>query len=128
MESTDTPGSKASNSTDQLIIQSLAKLDAIALGIALGILSGLLVFIATVFLIIKGGDQIGPNLALLGQYFIGYEVTVPGSFIGLLYGMLFGFLGGWLIAKLRNVFVSAYVTVFRLKRNMSAVNDFLDNP
>jgi len=61
---------------------------------------------------VKGGDIVGPNLALLAQYFPGYTVTATGSLIGFLYGFIAGFAGGWIMAFLRNasvfvVFVAA---------------------
>ncbi len=118
----------ASSASDELLIQALAKLDKAALGIAVGLLFGFSVFAATVILVIKGGDQVGPNLGLLSQYFIGYSVSLQGSVIGLIYGFTSGFIIGWLVAFLRNLFVSVYLYAARLKAGMSSVNDFLDNP
>jgi hypothetical protein len=114
--------------TDKLIVQSLAKLDGLALGVALGSVFGLVIFVATNLLIIKGGDVIGPNLILLNQYFIGYEVSFAGSLIGLIYGFATGFILGWLIAFLRNFIVNVYLHIQKLKGSMSAVNDYIDNP
>lgn len=114
--------------TEKLIVQSLAKLDGLALGISLGTLFGLAIFFATNILIIKGGDLVGPNLVLLNQYFIGYEITFAGSLIGMLYGFVSGFILGWLIAFLRNFVVAVYLHIVRLKSSMSAVNDYIDNP
>lgn len=113
---------------DELIVRSLAKLDSVALGISIGTLLGLIIFLATNILIFKGGDQIGPNLSLLNQYFIGYAVTFSGSFIGLLYGFIAGFIFGWLIAFLRNFSVAIYLNLFKIKGRISAVNDFIDHP
>src|SRR5687767_3037084 len=96
------------SAADKVIFEAFAKLDRTALGLAVGTLSGLLVFLATIILIIKGGSVIGPNLVLLGQFFFGYTVTVPGAFIGLIYGFVVGFVVGWLIALLRNSLVVAY--------------------
>ncbi len=107
--------------TNALIIQSLAKLNAFALGISVGTLFGLVNFLATIFLIIKGGETVGPNLALLSQYFIGYEVTPIGSLIGLFYGFVSGFVLGWLIAVLRNFVVAIYLHILKLRGNVSAV-------
>ena len=114
--------------TEEIIIQSLAKLDGKALGIAIGLLFGLVVFAATNFLILKGGDDPGPRLALLGQFFIGYEVSFTGSLIGMVYGIISGFIIGWLIAMIRNLVVTIYMHIIRLKGSMSAVNDYIDNP
>jgi hypothetical protein len=116
------------DTAEKLIVQSLAKLDGLALGISLGTLFGLLIFFATNILIIKGGDVIGPNLILLNQYFIGYEITFTGSLIGLAYGFVSGFILGWLIAFLRNFVVAVYLHILRVKSSMSAVNDYIDNP
>ena len=76
-----TPNKQNSDATEELIVQSLAKLDGKALGISIGLLFGLIIFLATNFLLYKGGDVIGPNLALLGQFFIGYEVSFTGSLV-----------------------------------------------
>lgn len=114
--------------SDQLIVQSLAKLDGIALGVALGILFGMIIFLATNMLIFKGGDVIGPNLSLLSQYFVGYEVTFLGSLIGLFYGVVSGLILGVLIAGLRNLAVKIYMMALKLKGSLSAVNDYIDNP
>lgn len=123
-----TDGLVTSNAADELIVKSLARLDSIALGISVGTLFALFLFLATNILIFKGGDAIGPNLALLGQYFIGYKVTFVGSLIGFLYGFVSGFILGWLIAFLRNSVVTIYLLSLKLKNSMSAVNDYIDNP
>ncbi len=114
--------------TEKLIVRSLARLDGTALGLAIGLLTGTLIFVATNALLLKGGEVIGPNLALLGQFFVGYEVSFAGSLIGMFYGMIAGFAVGWLIAFLRNSILAGYLQVLKLKGSMSAVNDFLDNP
>lgn len=117
-----------SDETDKLIVESLAKIDGLALGVSLGTLFGLGIFLATNILILKGGDVVGPNLALLSQYFVGFEVSLKGSVIGLIYGLIAGFTTGWLIAFLRNIVVTIYVHLLRLKGSVSAVNDYIDNP
>jgi hypothetical protein len=113
---------------DQLIIKAFAKLDKLALGIAIGAVTGLIVFAATVFLLIKGGDSVGQNLSLLNQYFIGYSVTWGGSLIGLLYGFIFGFILGWTAAFLKNLALTIYIRLIKLDANLSSVQDFMDNP
>lgn len=117
-----------SHRTEDLIVQSLAKIDATALGVALGSLFGLMIFLATNILVLKGGEQIGTNLGLLGNFFIGYDVTPIGSIVGLGYGFIVGFAIGWLIASVRNSAVMTYLYFLKLKAKMSAVNDYLDHP
>ncbi len=114
--------------TDELIVQSLAKLDGRALGIAIGLLTGFGIFAATNFLVLKGGEVIGTNLGLLSQFFIGYDVDFRGSLIGLVYGMIVGFVIGWLIAAIRNFVFTIYIHLFKLRGSISAVNDYIDNP
>ncbi|HKC62366.1 MAG TPA: hypothetical protein VKB86_01955 [Pyrinomonadaceae bacterium] len=115
-------------STDQLIVQAFARLDRTALGISIGTLFGLAVFIMTNFLILKGGEHVGQNLQLLSQYFIGYKVTFVGSLIGFIYGFVFGFILGWSTAFLRNLFISIYIHIVKLRANWSSVQDFIDQP
>jgi hypothetical protein len=111
---------------DAAIIQAFAKLDRAALGLALGVLSGLTVFLATIFLIIKGGEPLGPNLALLGQFFVGYSVTTAGAFVGLAYGFASGFILGWLIAFLRNSILDLYLLVVKARSGLASSLDSLD--
>ncbi|HLE62412.1 MAG TPA: hypothetical protein VI750_04690 [Pyrinomonadaceae bacterium] len=117
--------SKTSRS-DKIIIEAFAKLDKTALGLAVGTLCGLAVFTATVFLLLKGGDVVGPNLALLGQFFVGYTVTVKGAFIGLVYGFVGGFILGWLIGFFRNSLLSAYILALKTRANLTSSLDSID--
>ena len=73
-------------------------LNARALGLVVGLLSGIVIFVATNWLVIKGGDPVGPHLALLSQYFIGYRVSFVGSLIGFAYASVLGGLGGLLVS------------------------------
>jgi hypothetical protein len=75
-----------------------------AMAIVFGVLVGLGLFLATAWLLIRGGPQIGPTLSLLGNYFPGYSVTWPGSVIGFGYGVLLGSAVGWSLARLYNYF------------------------
>ena len=118
----------APSSSDELLVQAFAKLDRTDLGVALGALVGLTVFAVTNFLILKGGEHIGQNLLLLSQFFIGYSVTFLGSLVGLVYGFVTGFVLGWSVAFLRNLLISIYLHIVRLKANMSSVQEFIDQP
>jgi hypothetical protein len=111
---------------DKAIIEAFAKLDRTALGLAVGTLCGISVFLATLFLVLKGGEVIGPNLALLGQFFFGYTVTITGAFIGLAYGFIGGFVVGWLIGLLRNSLVSAYLLTLKTRAHLTSSLDSID--
>jgi hypothetical protein len=90
------------------LAQVFLKLDRVAFGLSLGALSGLALFLATLILVLKGGDVIGPQLGLLSHYFPGYSVTAHGSLVGLFYGFITGFSGGWGFAFFRNATVFLY--------------------
>lgn len=72
---------------------------------------GLAIFIATNWLVIKGGLTpngeyvVVPHLQLLSQFFIGYRVSFLGSIIGFAYGFAVGPLGGALIGWIYNKIV-----------------------
>jgi protoporphyrinogen oxidase len=90
------------------------RVDRVALGLSVGALGGLGLFVATLALVLAGGPVVGPTLGLLGQYFPGYSVTGLGSWVGLFYGFVGGFVGGWLFAVLRNMVMFVYlVAVYR---------------
>src|ERR1051325_7263198 len=90
------------NAIERLVLIELLRLNGVILGLILGLLFGGGIFIATVFLVLKGGDVVGPHLSLLGQFFIGYQVTWGGSIVGFLYGLLSGFVIGYIVATLYN--------------------------
>lgn len=81
---------------------ALARLNARAWGIALGLLGGGGLFLATMILLIKGGQNVGQHLSLLRAYFPGYSVTIPGSFIGFIYGFVVGYALGRIIGSVYN--------------------------
>ena len=88
---------------DEALVGEIIRLSGIILGLVLGVMTGLFVFVATNWLVLKEGEQVGPHLALLGQFFLGYSVSFPGSLIGLAYGTALGFVAGWSIGWLYNL-------------------------
>ena len=90
---------------EALIESAFAQYDARALGTAIGIVCGVGLFLATSILLIKGGTNIGQNLAVFANFFIGYKVTWMGAIIGLVQASVGGFIFGYVLAKLINVAV-----------------------
>jgi hypothetical protein len=92
---------------NEKLLGGILLLNAKALGLVLGLIFGLVIFIATNWLVIKGGQTVGPHLRLLSQYFIGYRVTFWGSLIGFGYGFvlgtLCGSLFGWIYNKIAGI-------------------------
>lgn len=95
-------GTDEERELEEVVLTRLMRLNATVFGIVFGLVIGLVIFFATIWLVLKGGSVVGPNLSLLGNFFIGYRVTFFGSIIGFLYGFLVGFLIGFLIASLYN--------------------------
>ncbi len=81
---------------------ALLKLNARAWGIAVGLLFGLGLFIATIVLIAEGGLDVGSHLALIGKLLPGYRVTVAGAFIGFAYMFVIGYAIGRVIGTVYN--------------------------
>ena len=111
---------------DDLAVAAFARIDAVALGCAFGLIAGLVIFAATMILVLKGGDPVGPRLALLAQYLVGYTVTPLGSLVGFVYGVLLGFGAGWLLASLRNLCLTIYLHAVRVRSQLSSIHDVLD--
>ena len=106
--------------------QAFAKLDRFALGLSTGLLSGVVLFLATLVLVLKGGGVIGPNLGLLQHYFPWYNVTLPGSLVGFAYGFSTGFIVGWSFAFLRNAAVFFYMALIRRRAERLLLRNFLE--
>jgi len=87
---------------EEAVLTHLLRLDAKIQGVVTGIVAGLGLFIATNWLVLKGGRVVGPHLSLLSQFFIGYKVTFVGSLIGFAYGFVFGFIVGYSVARMYN--------------------------
>lgn len=94
------------------LFTGILRLNAKILGLILGLLMGSAIFIATNWLVIKGGHLnprgeyvVGPHLQLLSQFFIGYRVSFLGSIIGFFYGFALGTLGGAIIGWIYNKIV-----------------------
>lgn len=80
----------------------ILRLEALVQGLAWGLVAGFGLFLATNWLVLKGGRVVGPHLSLLRQFFIGYEVTFVGSFIGFAYAFACGFVAGYLVSIVYN--------------------------
>lgn len=98
---------------DQIIRHAVLRLNGNVLGFVLGSISALIIFAATNWLVLKGGEVVGPHLNLLGQFFIGYSVTFVGSLIGAVYSFVIGYLSGILLSWMYNAVVFLKRSVFR---------------
>ena len=112
---------------EKVLVRAFARMDSLAFAAAVGSVSGLYLFLATLWLVIRGGPVVGPNLALLSEYFAGYTVTVKGAFIALGYSFFWGFLFGWLYSYLRNLLLAYYIYRAKKKVELLTMKDFLDH-
>ena len=92
---------------EEMIEKAVARLNAKLLGLVLGFLFGIGLFLATNILVLKGGEQVGPHLVLLAQFFPGYRVTFLGSLIGFLYAFVVGYAIGTVIGLVYNKIAEA---------------------
>jgi len=111
---------------EELIEAAFAKLDPLAMGAAVGIVSGVGLFIATIALLLKGGPVVGPTLSLLNNVLLGFSVTLPGALIGLVEACIGGFMLGYLFAWLRNVGIDGYAWLLQRRAMAESQRNLLD--
>lgn len=92
----------AVNQNDVVLQTALRRLNARAWGIAVGLLLGFGLFLATNLLVVQGGPNMGRHLNLLSVYFPGYRVSFLGSLIGFVYAFVIGYGLGRLIGVTYN--------------------------
>jgi hypothetical protein len=95
-----------------ILMAAFARMDPVALAVALGSTWALMLFAATIILLLKGapeGGRIGTHLNLIGIYLPGYEVTWPGALIGAVYLWVIGSIAGFVLAVLWNLTHYLYV-------------------
>jgi hypothetical protein len=90
---------------EQALENAVLRLNARAWGIAMGLLLGTALFVATNILVVKGGPHMGEHLRLLAVYFPGYSVSFVGSIIGFIYLFVIGYGLGRLIGAVYNKMV-----------------------
>lgn len=89
-----------------LVARAIARLRQGIVAIVTAMVAGFALFAATLWLVIKGGPDVGRHLGLLRAYYPGYSVTWTGSLVGFFYGALTGALLGWCVAWLYNTLAS----------------------
>ncbi len=88
---------------EERVLTRVLRMNANLCGIVVGMLGGVGLFLATNWLVLKGGVEVGKHLSLLNQYFPGYRVTFLGSLTGLVYGFAVGYLIGHCVAWIYNL-------------------------
>ena len=88
--------------SSDLLQTRIARLRASVMALTFALLGGTGFFVATAWLVLLGGEVVGPHLALLGNYFPGYTVTWSGAFLAFAYGALVGAVAGGSLAWIYN--------------------------
>lgn len=73
--------------------------------LAVAILCAIGLFVATNWLVLRGGKDVGQHLGLLRYYFLGYSVTFLGSFIGAAWAFAVGFIATYIVSSVYNFVV-----------------------
>ncbi len=92
----------------ELIRHSIVRLRSRIMAMTFAAAGGMGLFVATLWLLIRGGPNVGQHLSLLRHYFPGYSVSLGGSLVGFGYGAVVGGLVGWSIARVYNAVASRY--------------------
>lgn len=94
------------DSENRLVKAAFARLDVVALAVALGSFAGASLWLATAYLLVKGaapGAHIGPHLGLLAHFLPYYSVSWSGSIVGAAEVFALGFASGALLAMAWNL-------------------------
>lgn len=101
--SSDPDGRRAASRAAAIAaVRPVARLNARAWGVSLGLLAGLALLAATWILVVLGGRVVGPHLGLLAVFLPGYAVTWWGGLVGFCYGFAIGYAGGWIVSAVYN--------------------------
>jgi len=85
-----------------LLEAAIVRLRVRVMALAFAMVGGLGLFVATAWLVLRGGTVVGPHLGLLANYLPGYTVTWTGAIVGLAYGALLGAAAGGATAWVYN--------------------------
>ncbi len=84
------------------LTRAIQRLNERAWAVAIGVLLGGGLFIATIVLVLRGGPNQGQHLQLLSVYFPGYRVTALGSVVGFIYAFVIGYALGRVVGFIYN--------------------------
>jgi hypothetical protein len=109
------------------VVLVLAYLDARALGISLGIICGIWLFLITAIALWREDVRVLQSLALLSQFFPGFWVSYARILLDVAYACFSGFVIGYLFASIRNYLVHSYIRFLRRRGEQEAASELLDH-
>jgi hypothetical protein len=113
------------DSDDLLLMALFARMDTVAMSIAVAVVFALSLALATAVLLLQGapeGMPIGTNLSALGNILPGYSVTWPGVFIGAAWAGVIGAIAGFLAATIWNFAHVVFLGFLALDRPRQATS------
>jgi hypothetical protein len=114
------------DSVQMALVNTFAPMHKRALGMAVGLVAGVGIFVLTAFHIVVASPA-EANVELLSHYFYGYRLDWLGGLIGAWWGGVAGFVAGWFFAFVRNFVVLTWLLVIKTKADLFQTRDFLDH-
>ena len=115
----------AEQAVERAVLRAVAPIHARTFGIAVGTAMALaLAAITLVALVQDPTDERG--LRLIGIYFRGYAVSLPGLVVGTAWAFGAGFVVGASLAACRNVVLRTWLRWVQARANLAATSDILD--
>lgn len=94
-----------------MLSRAFARLDPVAMSLAVGIISGLALSAATAVLLLRGGFRVGQHLSRVGMFLPGYDVSWSGVLVGFFEAGLLGCALGLALALLWNGYHRMFVAL-----------------
>jgi hypothetical protein len=120
------PEKAASSTLEEILRKAFSRYDPVALGAATAVVAAVGLFVATAFLLLRGGEPRGPTLSLLGHYLLGFEISWSGAFLGSAEAGVGAYALGFLTARWINLLISWHETALRRRLQLGRVMDPLD--
>lgn len=76
------------------LLRRVIRFNLIAIAVTMGFMTGAILWLATAVLLLKGGENVGMHLGLLGVFLPGYEMSWTGAWAGLFWGFVAGAASG----------------------------------
>jgi hypothetical protein len=109
----------------QEMLLAFAPIHKRAFGMAVGLTMGTLVFLVTVYSVLRPGTPV--FVYLLSEYFLGYSVSWTGALVGFAWAWFAFFVAGWFAAFVRNAAIAVNIWIGYARAELSDTRDFLDH-
>ncbi len=111
----------------QIFRRTFGRIHPIALGMTLSILFSIVLTAVTLLAMLQDADDLKQQLDLLGNFFPGFQTTLPESLLGIPYGAVVGFLTGYCFARSRNIATRTVLYFIELSNFTVAIENTIDD-